>query len=457
MEPTEQPPLQVQNHELLRKRPIWQIVMVSAIAAGIHFGWALQLSLLTPYVQLIGVPHQWVSFIWLCDPLSGLVVQLIVGYYCDRCPSRFGRRCPFITGGAFRVSSKPRAIAVFVFGFWILDVANNMLQGPYRALLADLASSNSTKIRAGNTLFAFFMAVGNVLGYSAGSYTHLYRISPFTKTDACYIFSANLKTCFFISVTLLISIMLLAVWAVSEDPYVPEGAVENGATGKQHMVGALKELSKPMWILLLITFFNWLAWFPFLLFDTDWMGKDIYGGNLGAQLYNRGVRVGALGLMLNSVVSGLASLCIERLARWVGGVKRLWGGMNFLLAVCLAMTLVVTHMARSEPEFTNATPKPGVDGLALATFAVLGAPLATPFIWLFDPLSGLVVQPIVGYYSDRCTSRFGRRRPFIAGGAFLVAIVVFLIGYAADIGVSTGDKIGAPRKPRAIAVFVFGF
>ncbi|KAF5820487.1 putative MFS transporter superfamily [Helianthus annuus] len=79
------------------------------------------------------------------------------------------------------------------------------------------------------------------------------------------------------------------------------------------------------------------------------------------------------------------------------------------------------------------------------------------FIWIFDPLSGLVVQPIVGYYNDRCTSRFSRRRPFIAGGAFLVAIVVFLIGYAADIGVSTGDKIGAPRKPRAIAVFVFGF
>ncbi|KAJ0808358.1 putative MFS transporter superfamily [Helianthus annuus] len=181
---------------------------------------------------------------------------------------------------------------------------------------------------------------------------------------------------FFISVALLISIMLLAVWAVSEDPYVPEAAVENGATGKQHIVGALKELSKPMWILLLVTFFNWLAWFSFLLFDTDWMGKDIYGGKLGAQLYNRGVPAGALGLMLNSVVSGLASLCIERLARWVGGVKRFWGGMNFLLAVCLAMTLVVTHIARCEPEFTKAAPKTGVVGLALATFAVLGAPLA---------------------------------------------------------------------------------
>ncbi|KAJ0766074.1 hypothetical protein HanPI659440_Chr08g0311241 [Helianthus annuus] len=50
--------------------------------------------------------------------------------------------------------------------------------------------------------------------------------------------------------------------------------------------------------------------------------------------------------------------------------------MNFLLAVCLAKTLVVTHMARFEPEFTKATPTSGVVGLAFTTFVVLGAPLA---------------------------------------------------------------------------------
>ncbi|KAM0050790.1 hypothetical protein Hdeb2414_s0007g00227861 [Helianthus debilis subsp. tardiflorus] len=56
-----------------------------------------------------------------------------------------------------------------------------MLQGLYRVLLADLAGSNSAKIRAGNTLFAFFIVVRNVLGYSAGSYSHLYRIAPLLK------------------------------------------------------------------------------------------------------------------------------------------------------------------------------------------------------------------------------------------------------------------------------------
>ncbi|KAI3522282.1 hypothetical protein L1887_11801 [Cichorium endivia] len=416
------PPPPLELHSQLSespRRPIWQIIMVAAIAAGVQFGWALQLSLLTPYVQLLGIPHTWASFIWLCGPISGMIVQPVVGYYSDRCTSRFGRRRPFIAGGSILVavavfligyaadigvatgdkvgnSPKPRAISVFVIGFWILDVANNMLQGPCRALLADLSGSNSGRIRTGNSLFAFFMAVGNVLGYAAGSYTHLYRMFPFTKTHSCDVYCANLKTCFFISIALLMAITVLALTTVTEDVFKPEN-VEKEEEGKAparksmvffgEMIGALKELSRPMWILLLVTFLNWFAWFPFLLFDTDWMGREVYGGKLGeGAMYNRGVRAGALGLMLNSIVSGAASLGIERLTRICGGVKRLWGGVNLLLAVCLAMTVLVSKMADSSRHYTTvngtSTPLPpsaGVKGGALAVFAVLGIPLSVTF------------------------------------------------------------------------------
>ncbi|TKY46142.1 Sucrose transport protein SUC5 [Spatholobus suberectus] len=92
--------------------PLRKLFAVASIAAGIQFGWALQLSLLTPYVQLLGVPHACSSFIWLCGPISGLVVQPIVGYYSDRCTSRFGRRRPFIVAGALAVT-----VAVFLIGF----------------------------------------------------------------------------------------------------------------------------------------------------------------------------------------------------------------------------------------------------------------------------------------------------------------------------------------------------
>lgn len=151
------------NRPAIRSRiPLRQLLRVASVASGIQFGWALQLSLLTPYVQQLGIPHQWASIIWLCGPVSGLFVQPLVGHLSDKCSSRFGRRRPFILGGAVSIivaviiigyaadlgwwlgdddaNYRPRAIVVFVIGFWILDVANNVTQGPCRALLGDLTS-----------------------------------------------------------------------------------------------------------------------------------------------------------------------------------------------------------------------------------------------------------------------------------------------------------------------------
>ncbi|XP_043810276.1 sucrose transport protein SUC2 [Manihot esculenta] len=411
-------------------RSLRKIVVVASIAAGVQFGWALQLSLLTPYVQLLGIPHTWAAFIWLCGPISGMLVQPIVGYHSDRCTSRFGRRRPFIAAGSVAVavavfligyaadlghlsgdplskSPKPRAIAVFVVGFWILDVANNMLQGPCRALLADLSGANQKKTRIANALYSFFMAVGNVLGFAAGSYTHLYKIFPFSKTTACDVYCANLKSCFFISIVLLSSLTLLALIYVRERPWSPEqrntaaGDDEEEEEGPSEsspmpffgeIYAALKNLQRPMWILLLVTCLNWVAWFPFLLFDTDWMGREVYGGDSNGnsdqvRLYDRGVRAGALGLMLNSVVLGFTSLGVEVLARGVGGVKRLWGIVNFILAFCLAMTILVTKMAESHRKFTTVEggatvtlpPPGGVKAGALALFAVMGIPQAITY------------------------------------------------------------------------------
>lgn len=139
--------------------PLRLLFRVASVACGIQFGWALQLSLLTPYVQELGIPHAFASLVWLCGPLSGLLVQPLIGHSSDRCTSRFGRRRPFIVAGAALIAvsvliighaadigwllgdnseSRPRAIVAFVVGFWLLDVANNTTQGPCRALLADL-------------------------------------------------------------------------------------------------------------------------------------------------------------------------------------------------------------------------------------------------------------------------------------------------------------------------------
>lgn len=144
------------------RTPLRLLLRVASVAAGIQFGWALQLSLLTPYVQELGIPHAWASIIWLCGPLSGLFVQPLAGHMSDRCSSKYGRRRPFIVAGGSAIivsvliiahsadigwlcgdrgGTKTRAVVAFVIGFWLLDVANNMTQGPCRALLADLTGN----------------------------------------------------------------------------------------------------------------------------------------------------------------------------------------------------------------------------------------------------------------------------------------------------------------------------
>ncbi|XP_047342261.1 sucrose transport protein SUC8-like [Impatiens glandulifera] len=403
---------------------IGKILLVASIAAGVQFGWALQLSLLTPYVQLLGIPHKWAAYIWLCGPISGMIVQPLVGYYSDRCTSRFGRRRPFILSGAFLVAIavfligyaadighrggdllekgkiKPRAIAVFIVGFWILDVANNTLQGPCRAFLADLSGGSASKMRIANSLFSFFMAVGNVLGYAAGSYDKLYKLFPFTATVACDHYCSNLKSCFFLSIILLGIVTVLALSLVGEQQFIPAEPALNKAgdvVGKEgkctvpffgQLLGALKDLPRPMWILMLVTSLNWIAWFPFLLYDTDWMGKEVYGGKVDeGRTYGVGVRAGAVGLILNSVVLGFVSLAIEPLGRVLGKAKRLWGIVNIILAICLVMTVVVSkkaeswrHMATTNGVNTLETSPPdAIKASALVIFAILGIPLAVTF------------------------------------------------------------------------------
>ncbi|CAK9865111.1 unnamed protein product [Sphagnum jensenii] len=390
--------------------PISALIQVASVAAGVQFGWALQLSLLTPYVQELGIPHAWASLIWLCGPISGMFVQPIVGHYSDGCTSRYGRRRPFIVAGATSIVlgiltigfsadlgfllgdtlvSRPRAIFVFVLGFWILDLANNVLQGPCRALLADFTGKDQRRTRRANAFFSLFMALGNVLGYATGAYSGWWRIFPFTVTSACNVACANLKAAFLLGIMLLAFTTFLSVTAASEIPYVPEeegeGLIEVESEAMLfELIGALRDLPRSMWYILLVTALTWIAWFPFLLFDTDWMGREVFRGEpssldpLVSKRYYDGVHMGSLGLMLNSLVLGLFSLCIDFLCRKLGS-KYVWGLANMVMAACFAGTAVITAIAKRTATTADEAPVPIVTYAALAVFAILGVPLAVTF------------------------------------------------------------------------------
>ncbi|KAM7279574.1 hypothetical protein ACFE04_006708 [Oxalis oulophora] len=390
-----------------RRVPLRQLLRVSSVACGIQFGWALQLSLLTPYVQELGIPHAWASVIWLCGPLSGLLVQPLVGHMSDRCKSRFGRRRPFIVAGATMIafavlvigysadigwwlgddeSSRPRAVGVFVFGFWILDVANNMTQGPCRALLADLTGKDHRRTRVANAYFSLFMAVGNVLGFAAGSYSGWFKVFSFTLTSGCNPDCANLKSAFLIDITFIAITTYLSVTAAHEVPLERVAiSLEDGQGSAEHeaflweLFGTFRYFSGAIWTILCVTALTWIGWFPFLLFDTDWMGREIYGGKPNeGQSYNNGVRMGALGLMLQSVVLGITSVLMEKLCRkWGAGF--VWGLSNILMALCFLMMLIITYVATHAGYLGHDEPPNVIVIVSLLIFALLGIPLAITY------------------------------------------------------------------------------
>ncbi|XP_068641138.1 sucrose transport protein SUT4-like [Aristolochia californica] len=433
------------------------LILGSMIAAGVQFGWALQLSLLTPYIQTLGIEHAFSSFIWLCGPITGLVVQPCVGIWSDKCHSKYGRRRPFILVGSLMISvavtiigfsadigyilgdtrehcstykgTRTRATIIFVIGFWMLDLANNTVQGPARALLADLSGPDQKNLA--NATFASWMALGNILGFSAGASGNWHRWFPFLKTRACCEACGNLKAAFLVAVLYLTLCTLATLYFAKEVPLVDKQANQSSDSApllnglQQHVVeevpekletekmtvqdpvhldlkdkgsenealmdgpGAvlvniltsMRHLPPAMHSVLTVMALTWLAWFPFFLFDTDWMGREVYDGDPKGSpsevaAYDKGVREGAFGLLLNSVVLGISSFLIEPMCRQFGS-RLVWAVSNFMVFICMASTAIISKLSDNIQDVIGGNAATRI--AALVVFALLGLPLSITY------------------------------------------------------------------------------
>ncbi|XP_068326157.1 sucrose transport protein SUC3-like isoform X1 [Pyrus communis] len=449
------------------------LVLSCTVAAGVQFGWALQLSLLTPYIQTLGIGHAFSSFIWLCGPITGLVVQPCVGIWSDKCSLKLGRRRPFILAGSLMISvsvvligfsadvgyllgdtkehcstfkgTRTRAAFVFIIGFWLLDLANNTVQGPARALLADLAGPEQRN--TANAVFCSWMAVGNILGFSAGASGNWHRWFPFLLSRACCEACGNLKAAFLIAVIFLTLCTLVTMYFAEEVPlttYQPnplsdsapllDDPQQNGlelsklkrdkqvidnANGSRidyerdinlkeaiskveedknggfndgpgavlvNLLTSLRHLPPAMHSVLIVMALTWLSWFPFFLFDTDWMGREVYhgdpkGNSAKIQAYDQGVREGAFGLLLNSVVLGISSFLIEPMCQRMGA-RLVWAMSNFIVFACMAGTAIISLISVTEYSKGIEHVIGGNENIRIASlivFALLGFPLAITY------------------------------------------------------------------------------
>uniref|UniRef100_A0A0D9VMY2 Major facilitator superfamily (MFS) profile domain-containing protein n=1 Tax=Leersia perrieri TaxID=77586 RepID=A0A0D9VMY2_9ORYZ len=427
-----------------------KLVLACMVAAGVQFGWALQLSLLTPYIQTLGIDHAMASFIWLCGPITGFVVQPCVGVWSDKCRSKYGRRRPFILAGCLMIcaavtligfsadlgyilgdttehcstykGSRFRAATVFILGFWMLDLANNTVQGPARALLADL-SGGPDQCNSANAIFCTWMAVGNVLGFSSGASGNWHKWFPFLMTRACC------EACITLYFAEEIPLEPKDTQRLSDSAPLLNGSRDDGSTSNEtngelpnghtdrsnvpanssaedsnsnsenaevfndgpgavlvNILTSMRHLPPGMYSVLLVMALTWLSWFPFFLFDTDWMGREVYHGDPNGNLsekkaYDDGVREGAFGLLLNSVVLGIGSFLVDPLCRLMGA-RLVWAISNFTVFVCMMATTILSWISfdlySSKLHHIIGANKT-VKNSALIVFSLLGLPLSITY------------------------------------------------------------------------------
>ncbi len=272
-----------------------QIFNMSFGFLGIQFGFALQTGNASRILQTFGADVEHLSLFWLVAPITGMIVQPIVGYYSDRTWTRLGRRRPFFLSGALVAAAAlalmPNASLFTAFlpplligagMLMMMDAAFNVSMEPFRALVAD----NLPKEQHGTgfSIQTFLIGAGAIIGsflpYVLSTYFGL------DKTAAEGHVPANVIWSFYIGAGVLVVALLWTVVTTSE--YSPEEmrdfADAEGHAHTHDKVGSgvwsiLKEfgnMPKAMKQLGVIQFFSWFALFSMWVYMTPALAQHIY-------------------------------------------------------------------------------------------------------------------------------------------------------------------------------------
>ena len=199
----------------------WRICRICIGAFGIQFGFALPQANATRIFQNFGASLETVPLLWLAGPITGLIVQPLVGYYSDRTWTRYGRRRPYFLVGALFAAcaliAMPNATALWIamVTFWLLDASVNFAMGPYRAFVADQLSPEQRS--TGNLVYMSFASIGAVVGSLLP--WAMTRLGAPTQAGAGEI-STAVKLAFYVGAALLVAAVCWT--AFSNREYPPE-------------------------------------------------------------------------------------------------------------------------------------------------------------------------------------------------------------------------------------------
>ncbi len=351
------------NKPKLSRAQIWNMSMGFL---GIQFGFALQNANASRILQNFGADVEHLSWFWLAAPVTGLIVQPIIGHYSDNTWNWLGRRKPYFLVGAILASialclmPNSGALAAFIPPMFvgagmlmIMDASINVSMEPFRALVGDMLPSEQRT--SGFSVQAALIGIGAVVGsflpYMLAEWVGVSKIAGPGEVPDNVIFS------FYFGAVVFIATIL---WTLAKTKEYPpeEYAKYNGSEGA-HDAGKFSDIfkdfaamPKTMKQLGLVQFFSWFGLFSMWVFCTPAIAQHVFGASpedSNSMAYNdAGNWVGVMFTVYNAV-SAVFALMLPYIAAKVGrkrthAISLALGGLG-LLSIYLFPSQPVTLVA----------------------------------------------------------------------------------------------------------------
>ncbi len=289
---------------------------------GIQFGWGLQLANMSAVYERLGARPDQVPLLWLAAPMTGLLVQPIVGALSVRTWGRLGRRRPYFLTGAILASIAlffmPTSSSLWMAAtlLWVLDASINVSMEPFRAFVAD--KLDATQRTTGFVVQSLFIGIGASLANALPLFLRTMGVSGNTASGI----PLTVKYSFQFGAVVFLLAVLWTVFTTSE--YPPEDmAAFQRAKGERRGLGpllgevaeAIREMPVTMRQLGLVQLLTWLGLFWMWLFFVPATARHVFGAtDPKSDLYAQGMEWGGFTFAFYSITCFIVALALPKLA-----------------------------------------------------------------------------------------------------------------------------------------------
>jgi maltose/moltooligosaccharide transporter len=259
---------------------LWQILNMNVGFFGIQFGFGLQQGFMSPIYKYLGADDASLPLLWLAGPVTGLLIQPLIGALSDRTTSRFGRRTPYFVVGAILCSAclvvLPNSGTLWMAAglLWVLDAAANLAMEPYRAFVNDRLPA--AQHAAGFMVQSAFTGLSQTAAYLMPSILVMFGMHA--DRNNAHGIPVSVEVAFLVGAAVSVVTIAWSVGTTRESPALPDATQPVSAWAAViDVYTALRDMPATMRRLGGMMFFQWYAMFCYWQYIALSLSRTLYG------------------------------------------------------------------------------------------------------------------------------------------------------------------------------------